>query len=85
VPPCDPVRIFERYNDNFENKILVAASVYFDVFGRLAAGPLAYEQLRDKLGLAERPMSVLVTALRAFGLIVTDARGLLSLSEYART
>jgi hypothetical protein len=40
--------------------------------------------LRRQLGVEERPAMVLVTALRAFGLLALDERGLLELTDLAR-
>jgi predicted O-methyltransferase YrrM len=42
------------------------------------------DELRGDLGLAERPAVVLLTALRAMGLLAADARGRLDLTPLAR-
>jgi hypothetical protein len=83
-PATDPTPIFEIFRGNHGTELLTAAVAHFDVFGRLAAGPRTPEDLRDELGLAERPAVVLLTALRAFGLLVGDDRGRLDLSPLAR-
>lgn len=84
LPPSDPTPLFELFRGNHATELLTAAVAHFDVFGRLAPRPLAAEELRTTLGLAERPFAVLLTALRAFGLIVRDDAGQLTLSELAR-
>jgi predicted O-methyltransferase YrrM len=84
IPKTDPTPIFEHFNANFGNKILVAAATHLDVFSRLAAGPKDREELRAELGLADRPMHVVVTSLKAFDLLSEDRDGRLDLSELAR-
>ena len=88
IPSTDPVRASsELFNAGFGSKILVAASTRFQVFRRLAAGPLPYERLRQELALAERPMSVFITAAQIVpGLSRRMAgAGRLRLTELART
>ena len=36
---------------------------------------MTFDDLRDELGLAERPADVLLTALRAMGLLARDGPG----------
>src|SRR5579859_5483543 len=83
-PQTDPTSVFEFFRGNHGTELLTAAVAHFDVFGKLASGPLSFEELRQRLGLAERPANVLITALRAFGLIQGDAGGRLAASELAR-
>lgn len=80
----DPSPIFELFRGNHATELLTTAVAHLDVFGTLARGPHRLEALREALGLAERPAVVLVTALRAFGLLVEDAEGRLDLSPLAR-
>ena len=85
VPPrVDPTPIFEIFRGSFATELLTAAVAHFQVFGRLASAPRPLETLRHELGLAERPAVVLITALRALGLLVTDDQGRLDLSDLAR-
>src|SRR4051794_7162149 len=85
VPPStDPTPIFEAFRGNHGAELLTAAVAHFNVFGRLAAGPRTVEDLRGELGLAERPSVVLLTALRALGLLDVDDHGRLDLSPLAR-
>lgn len=85
VPPAtDPTSIFELFRGSYATELLTAAVAHFDVFGLLAREPRAFSDLRESLGLAERPVTVLVTALRAFGLLSVDSAGRLDLTPLAR-
>ncbi|HVW00635.1 MAG TPA: methyltransferase [Planctomycetaceae bacterium] len=75
LPEFDPTPLFDIFRGNYATELLVAAVSEFRVFDRLAAGPLSPIDLRAQLGLAERPFNVLLTALRAFGLVGTDIDG----------
>jgi SAM-dependent methyltransferase len=81
----DPTPIFDLFRGNYATEILTAAVAYFDVFGKLACGPIGFDTLRQELGLAPRPANVLVTALRAMGLIAVDAAGDLRATEMGST
>lgn len=83
-PRIDPTPIFETFRGNYGTELLTAAVTPFDLFGRLAAGPRTFDELCRDLDLAERPAVVLLTALRALGLLVRDADGRFDLSELAR-
>ena len=84
APQLDPTSIFEIFRGNYGTELLTAAVAHFHVFDHFAEGPLAAEELRRRLDLAARPFSVLLTALRAFGLIQDDGPGKIDLSEPAR-
>src|SRR4051794_12510411 len=83
VPSTDPTPIFEIFRGNHGTELLTAAVAHLDVFGRLAAGPRAPEELSAEIGLEARPSSVLFTALRAFGLLRDDDRGRLEMTPMA--
>ena len=83
-PHLDPTPIFEAFRGNHGTELLTAAVAHLDLFARLAAGPLEPADLREALGLAERPATVLVTALRAMGLLAADDRGRIGLTDLAR-
>jgi ubiquinone/menaquinone biosynthesis C-methylase UbiE len=68
----------------YATDLLTAAVAHFGVFGLLAQQPRPFAELRGALGLAERPATVLITALRAFGLLVEDERQRLELTAMAR-
>jgi SAM-dependent methyltransferase len=83
-PRTDPSPIFEIFRGNHGTELLTAAVAHLGVFARLAEGAHSFEALRQELGLAERPARVLVTALRAFGLLIEEGAGRLDLSDLAR-
>ncbi len=83
VPPLDATPIFEIFRGSYATELLTAAVSHLGVFRRLAAGPRTFAELRQDLGLQERPGHVLVTALRAMGLLAADAPGRLGLTELA--
>ncbi len=82
-PRTDPTPIFEAFRGNHATELLTAAVAHFGVFGRLANGPVGRVELRDDLGLADRPFLVLLTALRAMGLVNLDGEDRLSLTAIA--
>jgi predicted O-methyltransferase YrrM len=83
-PRTDPTPLFELFRGNYATELLVAAVAHFDVFGRLAGRALTFDELRHELDLARRPAHVLITALRAFGLLEADESGRLAASDLAR-
>ncbi len=83
-PRLDPTVLFELFRGNYGAELLTAAVAPFRVFDRFAGGPRLVDDLRADLGLAVRPAAVLLTALRAFGLLVADGPGRIDLSELAR-
>jgi predicted O-methyltransferase YrrM len=84
APPLDPTPIFDLFRGTHGTELLTAAVAHFRVFERLARGPVTAANLRKDLGLAERPFVVLLTALRAFGLLTEASPGLLEPTELAR-
>lgn len=84
LPDVDPTPLFELFRGNYATELLTASVAHFNLFGRLSKRPLSFDALRNELGLAERPFLVLVTALRAMGLLATDKAGLLTLTALAR-
>ena len=83
-PHLDPTVIFELFRGGHATELLTAAVAHFNVFGQLAEQSLSGADLRKKLGLKERPSVVLFTALKAFGLIVENGEGTLTLTDLAR-
>jgi predicted O-methyltransferase YrrM len=82
APATDPTSLFEYFRGSYATELLTAAVAHFGVVGRLAETPQSFADLRDALGLAERPAVVLVTALRAMGLIA-EVAGHLTLTPLA--
>lgn len=68
-PDTDPTPIFEHFRGSYGTELLTAAVAHFDVFGRLDRQPMSFEELRVALGLEPRPAVVLITALRAMGML----------------
>ena len=83
-PMLDPTSIFEVFRGNLGTELLTAAVAHFRLFERLERGSMTFEELRRSLELAERPATVLVTALRAFGLVADDEGGRIALTELSR-
>jgi predicted O-methyltransferase YrrM len=83
-PQSDPTPIFELFRGNYGSELLTAAVSHFHIFEQLGAGPLACDNLRLRLRLAERPFNVLITALRAMQLLALDAQGRLGLAPLSR-
>ena len=82
-PTSDPTSIFDHFRAGFASNLLTAAVAHFRLFDHLSAGSLSLADLRALLGLEERPAIVLLTPLRAMGLIVSDADGRLAASPLA--
>src|SRR4051812_15833937 len=84
LPEIDPTPIFEIVRGSYATELLTAAVAHFNLFGRIAQQPISLADLGAALGLAERPVIVLTTALRSFGLLQADAQGRLGVTELAR-
>ncbi len=82
-PAVDATPIFEIFRGNHATELLTAAVAHFNLFTRLAERPMTAAELGQALGLAPRPTVVLVTALRAFGLLTIYADKL-RLTDLAR-
>ena len=82
-PTLDPAPIFEIFRGNHAMELLTAAVGHFGLFDRLAGGPLATEELQAATGLAERPFIVLLTGLKALGL-VEERAGRVQMTPIAR-
>lgn len=82
-PQSDPTPIFELFRGSYSTELLTAAVVEFDLFRRLAERSMSFEELRSDLGLQRRPTVVLITALRAMGLLVADSQDRLTLTPLA--
>jgi predicted O-methyltransferase YrrM len=83
-PLTDPTSIIEHYRGSYGSDLLTAAAQHFKLFDRLAAGPLSFAELQQRLRLAERPTVVLVCALRAMRLLEAATDGRLGLTPIAR-
>ncbi|HXE62428.1 MAG TPA: methyltransferase [Bryobacteraceae bacterium] len=79
-PANDPAPVFEYFRAGFASNLLIAAVAHFRLFEKLEGRSLTHAELAAALGLEDRPAVVLLTALRAMGLIIADTSGRLSLS-----
>jgi ubiquinone/menaquinone biosynthesis C-methylase UbiE len=84
LPRNDPTFIFEYARSIHATELLAAAVAHFNLFDHLRDGPRSADDLRRRLGLAERPFSVLTTALQAMGLLVRSTDGAFDLTASAR-
>jgi SAM-dependent methyltransferase len=83
-PSTDPTSLFEIYRGNYATELLTAATCHFDVFNRLAASPLSFGEFCTAFKFADRAAVVLLTALRAFGLVWKDHLSRFDLTPVAR-
>ena len=83
APELDPTPIFEQFRGAYATELLTVAVAHLPIFEQLAAGPLSEFELAARLHLAERPMTVLSTALAAMGLLVRDGTGNVALTPLA--
>ena len=84
-PATDPTPIFDLFRGHAATELLTVAVAHFRLFDLLASGPLHPDILQRQLNLADRPWSVLTTALRAFGLVTLDGCGHLQATPLATT
>jgi hypothetical protein len=68
----------------YSSRLLVAAVCHLKVFEQFADGPQSLLDLRQRLGLKDRPAKVLFPALCAMGLLQVDSSGRLSPTEQGR-
>lgn len=83
APQIDPTSIFEHFRGSYGSELLSAAVAHFGVFRILNEASLDLDGLREKIGLEPRAATVLITALRAMGLVGVDADGLFCLTDQA--
>ncbi len=71
-PPDDPAPIFELYRGFYETELMVAASAHLGLFRLLDGQSLGFEALRGATQLSARAMNVVLTGLRAMGLVAFE-------------
>lgn len=84
LPPTNPSSLFELYRSNYATEVLVAAVSHFHFFERIESEPLRPDQISATFALSQRASVVLLTALRALGLVTVSTEGLLTLPESVR-
>src|SRR5688572_23832690 len=82
-PTSDPAPIFETFRGNYAMELLTVGVAHFGVFERLKDGPVAADELRQATGLAERPFAVLLTGLKALG-VLQEREGRVETTAIAR-
>jgi len=82
-PVTDPTPIFEHFRGVHATELLTIAVAHLGVCGTLARSPLEPAALQQRLQLADRPFTVLLTALRAMGLVTKTAGGPFELTPLA--
>ena len=82
LPLTDPTPIFEHFRGVHATELLTAAVSHFSLFDRLNKSPTDFETIRNELQLERRPAVVLLTALKAMGLL-TEVDRLLTLTDIA--
>jgi len=70
LPEQSPERIFGLRDGSFAADLFIAAVSHFDLFNRLAAGPVDFPTLCASLGIRERPADVMLTLCKAYGFII---------------
>lgn len=85
VPPAtDPTALFELFRGSYGTQLLTAAVSHFRLFDLLADRPMPLPVLRGELELEQRPAVVLITAIRAMGLLEKNSDDCLQLTPLAR-
>lgn len=75
-PVTDPTRLFEFARSSFGTDLLACAVAHFRLFALLAErGPMSEADIGAAIGLKSRPLTVLLTMMRAMGLLARDAQG----------
>jgi len=84
TPNTDPAAILALYRGIFATTLLSAAVAEFKLFDRLVKGPRGEADLAAELKLTSRAGIVLLTALKAMGLLVTQGPGRVALTDLSR-
>lgn len=82
-PMTDPTPLFEHFRGLHATELLTIAVAHLGVFEMLAPGPLEPVTMQQRLQLGDRPFVVLLTALRAMGLVTKTTGGQFELTPLA--
>lgn len=77
----DPAPITRHLRAMFGSRLLIAAVHHLNVFEELGNGPLSVAELSHRIGLKERPASVLFPALCAMELLAYSETGALQITD----
>lgn len=80
-PLLDPTPIFELFRGSYGTELLVAATTHFKLFDVLKK-PMNFAEIKAALKLEDRPLNVLLTAMRAMNFI-NENDGLYSVDDMA--
>ena len=80
----DPAPVTRHLRAMFGSRLLIAAVHHLNVFEELSNGPLSITELSRRLGLKERPASVLFPALCAMEMLEYNEAGELQTSALGR-
>ena len=83
-PTISPTPLFDLFRGNYATGLLVAAVAEFGVFSALAGDPLDFNQLKVATRLQDRPLTVLLTALRAMNTLTRELDQRYTLTPLAR-
>lgn len=67
--PVSSERLLDLRDGVYADDLVIAAVAWLDLFSWLSGNPSTKEEIADSLGLAERPLDVLLTLLTALGLV----------------
>ena len=84
APQTDPTPIVDVFRGSYATELLTAAVFEFRLFEELSHDPLSFARLCERTKLAERPMNVLLTAMRAMGLISQKSDSRFTLTPIAQ-
>lgn len=73
--PITDVREISRIAYGFIGSKALFSALNFDLFGRLAAGAVTFEELAQQSGIAPNRLRTMLAALTALGLVVRDGDG----------
>ena len=83
-PQSDPTPIVDVFRGSYATELLTAAVFEFRLFEELSRKSLSFKQLCERTKLAVRPMNVLLTAMRAMGLISQNGEGEFTITPIAQ-
>ena len=67
-PSLNPTPIFEFFRGSYGTELLVAATNHFNLFDHLTTSR-SFDELKACLDMEDRPLNVLLTAMRAMGFV----------------
>lgn len=84
LPTTDPSALFDLFRGNYATELLTAATCHFDLFNRWGSSPRSFADFCREFTLSDRAGTVLLTALRAFGLMAKTGPDAFDLTPLSR-